>query len=89
MNKPLVDRIPFVKIMLGFVLVFVIALGMCGLTGVGVWQGGKFPPGVNRFLERSVGYDLAGMILAVAGLVVTAVVWVVMTIGSRFTNKKS
>jgi hypothetical protein len=89
MSNPLVNRIPFAKILLGFTLVFVISLGMCGLTGVSTWQGGKIPPGMNRFLEQTVGYDIEFMFLSAVGLVLTILVWVVMTIVNSFVHRKS
>lgn len=87
MSKALVDRIPFARILIGLALLFAISLGLCGLTARSVMHGRTVPSGLDLFLEKTVIYDLFGMLLSAAGLVITAIVWIVMSIVERARSK--
>ena len=45
MSKPLVDRIPFAKILIGLAILFGLSLGLCGLCMAQIWNGKSVPPG--------------------------------------------
>ena len=86
MTKPLVDRIPFAKILIGLAAVFMVALGLCGLTARAALQRHTVPTGLDHFLEQTVGYDVLAMVLSILGIVLIAVVWIIMTVVSRATR---
>ena len=88
MNKPLVDRIPFAKILIGLVVLFLVSLGMCGLTVVSMGHAGN-AHGVGQVLEKMVALGIIGTIVSIVGVPVTAVIWVVMTVVSRAAHKDS
>ena len=88
MSNPLVDRIPFVKILIVLAIVFGISLGLCGLTGMSVMQGGKMSTGLQRILGETVVWDMLGMVLSAAGIVLTVIAWVVLTVVSRLNSKE-
>ncbi len=77
MSERLVDRIPFVKIIVVLVCAFGIAMGLCGLTAVAAMSR-------NNALSSVLGplgvIELIVMLLSAAGLVLTVVVWVVLSI---------
>jgi hypothetical protein len=88
MSQPLVDRIPFARILIGLAIVFAISLGLCGLTARAVLHGRTAPSGLDLFLEKTAVYDLLGMLLSAAGVLITCVVWIVMSVVSRARNKE-
>ena len=45
MSKPLVDRIPFAKILIGLAILFGLSLGLCGLSIAQIWNGKKCASG--------------------------------------------
>jgi len=80
MGKPLVDRIPFAKILVALAIAFGVALGLCGLNWAldasGFDKSNQPFPGtvfvVTGLLEIGV------MLLSAVGLVLTAVFWAVL-----------
>lgn len=84
MGKPLVDRIPFAKILLGLVAVFVLSLGSCGATLV---FGGSQASG--NLVGGLVVAEIAGMALSAIGLVVTAILWVTLSVIGSSQEKVS
>jgi predicted metal-binding membrane protein len=88
MNKPLVDRIPFAKILIGLVVIFLISLGMCGLGALSLGHGGRAPSG-GGMPEKALVIGIVCMVVSVVGVPLTAVVWVVMTVASRMMHKDS
>jgi cellobiose-specific phosphotransferase system component IIC len=88
MTKPLVDRIPFAKILITLAVVFMVALGLCGLTARSALQPHTVPTGLDHFLKQTVGYDVLAMVLSIVGIVIIAVVWIIMTVISRARRKE-
>jgi hypothetical protein len=84
LDKPLVERIPFAKIVAVLAIVFGISLGLCGVTYVAAVaaKGGDFVV-IFGVIE------LAGMALSAAGLVLTLIVWVILAIAANFTRESS
>jgi len=85
MNKPLVDRIPFAKIVTVLAIVFGVSLGLCGLTFVvssGGSNGGGFIWGLGWL-------EFAAMAISATGMVLTVVVWVILSAVSSFGSKAS
>lgn len=89
MSKPLVDRIPFAKIVIVLAISFGVALGLCGLNLALVTSG--VARGNNGFGGPIFGYlgilELAVMALAAVGLLVTTALWVVLSAVSGFSRK--
>jgi lysylphosphatidylglycerol synthetase-like protein (DUF2156 family) len=73
----LLDRVPFVKIIVVLVCAFGIAMGLCGLTAVAAMSR-------NHALTSVLGplgvIEMIVMILSAPGLVLTVVTWVVLSI---------
>jgi hypothetical protein len=79
LSKPLVEGIPFAKILIGLAILFAVSLGLCGLSIALVWNGKSVPPGMDHLINVASGYDVLAMVLSAAGLLVTATRWVVLT----------
>jgi len=77
MRERLADRIPFVKIIVVLVCAFGIAMGLCGLTALGAMGGHG---ALSNFLPSLGVIELGVMLLSAAGLVLTVVAWVVLSI---------
>ncbi|MGA7858805.1 MAG: hypothetical protein WCA11_12795 [Terracidiphilus sp.] len=88
MSKPLVDRIPFAKILIGLAVVFLISLGMCGLGALSLGHGGR-GQGVGAMPGMALVIGIVCMVVSVVGVPLTAIVWIVMTVVSRHTHKDS
>jgi hypothetical protein len=74
MNERLADRVPFTKIIVVLASAFGIALGLCGLTAFATMSG-------HNALTGSLGViELIVMLLSAAGLVLTVIAWVVVSI---------
>jgi len=73
-SKPLVDRIPFAKILIGLAILFGLSLGLCGLGIAQIWNGKSVPPGMDRLMNQAAGYDMLAMVLSAAGLLATAII---------------
>jgi hypothetical protein len=85
MSKPLVDRIPFAKIVLVLAIVFVLSLGTCGLTASLSSNSGSQQ---NGYVVAMIA-ALAGTLLSGLGLLVTTVVWVIAAATSNSSRKDS
>lgn len=85
MSEPLLDRIPFAKIVTVLAIVFGVSLGLCGVTFL-VSSGGSSGAG---FLIGLGVVELAAMGLSAAGLILTIVVWVTLAAVRSFGGKVS
>jgi quinol-cytochrome oxidoreductase complex cytochrome b subunit len=84
-SKRLVDRIPFAKIITVLAIVFGISLGLCGVTAVlssGGNIGGSFLVGLGILVT-------AAILLSIAGLLLTLLVFVTLSIFGSFGEKAS
>jgi hypothetical protein len=82
-SKPLVDRIPFAKIVTMLAVVFGISLGMCGLMGV-------FSARLGSAQEVAVVFGVlgaGGILISVVGLVATIALWVVLSVVRSLRRK--
>lgn len=79
----LLDHINFAKVAIVLAIVFVIALGLCGVTG----YIGSRPGASGATLPFGI-VELAAMILSAAGLVLTLVAWVIVSILRVFGYKE-
>jgi hypothetical protein len=86
MSKPLVDRIPFAKILIGLTIAFGLSLGLCGVSLALSWRG-KVPAGMDQLVDRAAGAEILGMVLSAVGIAVMAAVWVVMTVVTSLTRR--
>jgi hypothetical protein len=84
MSKPLVERIPFAKIVVGLAIVFVLSLGTCGLTASLSSNSGSQQ---NGYIVAMIA-GLAGTLLSGLGLLVTTIVWVVMAVAGSSSRKE-
>jgi hypothetical protein len=83
MSKPLVERIPFVKILIVLVVIFGVSLGMCGVSAVlGVANSSHMGRSVSQILGFSFVIEIAGMVLSSVGLVVTVIAWAILGIAA-------
>ena len=91
MNKPLVDRIPFAKIVTVLAVVFGIALGMCGLTAAlssrAMGGNGGALRSIQMFVISMGVLELIALLLSAAGLLVTVVAWVVLAAVGSLSRK--
>ena len=86
MSKPLVDRIPFAKIITVLAVAFGLGIGLCGLDFFLAWRGiGK------NMQEFGVGpldaLSLIVMVVSALGLVVVTFLWVVLAAVGSFSRK--
>jgi hypothetical protein len=70
------DRIPFAKIVTILAIVFVVSLGLCGLT----YAASTGTSGDGGYVIALGLIELAAMALSLLGLIVTALVWLVKAI---------
>ncbi len=84
MSKPFVDRNPFAKVLIGLAILFALSLGLWGLGFALIWNGRSVPQGMDRLMNEAAGYDVLVMVYSAAGLLVTAIIWVVLTVASSF-----
>ena len=86
MDKRLVERIPFAKILAVLAATFVISLGLCGLTfAFGVGGNGNSGAIVGS-LEN---LELDGMAFSAVGLILMAAVWGIVAAVSSFGQNGS
>jgi hypothetical protein len=88
-SKPLIDRIPFARILIGLTIVFVLSLGLCGLGFVSSWQGEDMPSRLSPLMSQAWRLDVLVMVLSALGVVVTGVAWVVAAIVGSSLAKAS
>ena len=88
MSKPLVDRIPFAKILIGLAILLALSLGLCGLGIALIWNGRSVPQGMDRLMNEAAGYDVLAIVYSAGGLLVTATIWVVLTVVSSSGRKE-
>lgn len=94
MSKPLVDRIPFAKIVIVLASAFGIALGLCGMNlvllnlgiGVGHNSGNYFG---GPLLSTLGIVELAVMVISAVGLVITVAAWVITSAVGGFRRGES
>jgi ABC-type dipeptide/oligopeptide/nickel transport system permease component len=84
MSKPLIDRIPFTRIVTVLAIVFGVSLGLCGLTLVvsNGADGAGFLMGLGML-------ELIAMALSALGLLLTLVAWVTLAVIGSFQAKVS
>jgi protein-S-isoprenylcysteine O-methyltransferase Ste14 len=82
MRERLVDRIPFAKIVIGLAIVFLVSLGLCGLTLV-------LSEGVSSNFASLGIVELFAMALSAVGLILTTIVWVTLAAVGSFGKKVS
>ncbi|MGD0631920.1 MAG: hypothetical protein ABR987_21515 [Terracidiphilus sp.] len=82
MHARLIDRIPFAKIVIGLAVVFVVSLGLCGITAI--FSGS----GSGAFASLGI-LELLGMALSGAALILTLIVWVTLAAVGGFRDKVS
>jgi len=87
MRTPLVDRIPFSKIVTVLAVAFGISLGLCGLTFF-VSSARRGGAGDSLFVGLGL-LELVAMVLSAAGLLLTVVAWVTLAVVSSFQEKVS
>jgi hypothetical protein len=81
MGKPLVNRIPFLKIVIVLVILFGVSLGMCGVSAaLGVANSSHMDRSGSQILGFSFVIEIAGMALSAVGLVVTVIAWMILGI---------
>jgi membrane protein implicated in regulation of membrane protease activity len=86
MSKRLVDRIPFAKIITVLAIVFGISLGLCGVTFVLSMGGGR--SGGGFFVGLGI-LELVALGVSMAGLLLTLLVFVTLSIFGGFSEKVS
>jgi hypothetical protein len=77
MSERLADRVPFTKIIVVLASAFGIALGLCGLTAIATTSGHN---ALTSVLGSLGVIELIVMLLSAAGLVLTVIAWVVLSI---------
>jgi hypothetical protein len=82
MRDRLIDRIPFAKILIGLAIVFIVSLGLCGITFI--FSGS----GSGAFASLGI-LELGAMALSAAGLILTTIVWVTLAAVGSFGEKVS
>jgi membrane protein implicated in regulation of membrane protease activity len=85
MSGRLIDRIPFAKIVMVLAIVFGISLGLCGVTFVLSSGGGR---GGGFFVGLGV-LELVALGVSIAGLLLTLLVFVTLSIFGGFSEKVS
>jgi len=80
MTQRLVDRIPFKKIVTVLAVVCGVSFGLCGVTPF-------LFSGSSRLVESFMVLELVAMGLSLAGLVLTLLVFVTLSIFSGFEEK--
>jgi len=84
MSERLVDRFPFAKIITVLAIVFGVSLGLCGVTFVVALSGGK-----DNFLAGFGILELIAMGVSLAGLLLTALVFMTLSIFGSSSGKVS
>jgi hypothetical protein len=88
MSKPLVDRIPFAKILVVLAVAFGLGLGLCGLDFFLLLRGSQTH--TQGFGVGPIGVlSLTVLILSGIGLVVATIVWVVLAVAGSASRKNS
>jgi len=85
MSERLVDRIPFAKIVTVLAIVFGVSLGLCGVTFALALSGG----GKDNFLAGFGILELITIGVSLAGLLLTLLVFVTLSIFGSFSGKVS
>jgi hypothetical protein len=87
MSTPLVDRIPFAKIVVILAIAFGISLGLCGLNMVLSIGGTQRFVALGPLLGIAGVLELVVMLLSAVGLVLTCIVWVIAAAIGGFRKK--
>ena len=85
MSEHLVDRIPFAKIITVLAIVLGISLGLCGVTFFLSLSGG----GKDNLLAGFGILELVAIGVSIAGLLLTVLVFVTLSIFGSFSEKVS
>ena len=88
MTEPLVRRIPFTKIVVILAVTFGIGFGMCGLSAfvAGAMHSSR---SAGNFLAIVMIIDAGVIVLSAIGLVLTVIVWVILSIIGRSSVNQS
>ena len=89
MSKPLVDRIPFAKIVTILAIVFGVALGMCGLNLLITAPLRQVPQTASAVIVALMFIEAGAMLLSGLGLIVVGVLWLVLKIAAGFNRADS
>jgi hypothetical protein len=73
--------------LIGLAILFALSVGLCGLSIALLWNGKSVPPGIDRVMNEAAGFDVLAIVISAAGLLSTAVMWVVLTVVSSFSPK--
>jgi hypothetical protein len=89
MGKPLVERIPFEKILIGFAVCAFISLGLCGADLVLEMRMTEYGNNTMQGI-LSVGglVGLIGMLLSAVGIVLTAIIWIFLFVFKSSSSKE-
>lgn len=82
MNERLVDRIPFAKIFIALAIIAGVSVGLCAVT-LGITSGGNSGGGFW------IGLGLIAFWGSIAGLLLTLIVFVTLSISGSFSRKVS
>lgn len=81
MNKAMVDRIPFAKILVGFAVLLLISFGLCGADAVYEMRMAEAGNTAMQHMFANMGlFGLVGILVSVLGLVLTVFIWVILLI---------
>jgi len=88
MSTPLVDRVPFAKIVTVLAIAFGVSLGLCGLNQVLVSGGaGERSTVGDQLLTIGAILEFVVMALSSVGLVLTCIAWVVLSAIGAFRQQ--
>lgn len=88
MTKPFVDRIPFLKILIASASLLALSVGLFGMSIALIWRGKSVPPEMDRLMNKLAGYDVLAMVLSGGALLLTAILWVALTLMTSFSRKR-
>ncbi len=89
MSKPLVDRIPFAKIVTVLAIVFGVAIGMCGLNLLIAVPLGHVPQSASAVIVALMFIEAGGMLLSALGLFAVGALWLILKIAAGLSPADS
>ncbi len=89
MEKPLVDRIPFPKIVTVLAVAFGVGLGLCGLSAALTIGGAQRNSFLVSILMSAGVLELIVIAVSGVGLVATTIAWVVLSVVGSFSRGDS
>jgi len=85
MSQPLIERIPFAKMITLLAIIFGVSLGTCGMTAL---VSSRMPNGAALFVFLAI-LELIAALLSAAGLVLTVIMWIVLSAVNSLSRKRS